>query len=514
MKKEYKIILLIILVGYILRVLPYLLGYPIPITDDSLRDFQHVQYLIENNRINLSTHYGTFPVLHLVIFGISKMGFDPMKAFLFVPQVFATLGIFFFFLFLKKYFPIRKSLFACFFIAVFGPHIYWSSQPVRETIGLFFFPLIIYLFDKELTNNKILTKILLLLSFILIILTHPWSTIMTIGFLLFAALFFYKDKLSYPLSLIAIFSILALSYWRLFFPYIFELISKPPDFIFQSLIALFVFIGVIFFLRRFDLNKLKNAPALIVSIAVILLFPLVLRLFIVFAYPPQIIISFVLFVALILVGFFYNRAENMNNLFKVNLFYAVFFIVTYIYVLNKLDTAYFLDPIRTVEFAIFPSSIAASFGFFWVGEKLKAKYFLPFLIVILTFLGTLIYPPIFIYKNNFENTPFYDIRSDIRYIPKEGFKLLDWAHAHGYSVLANSYVINAYQQIHYPRKGKELLLLTKGDYKISKLYSGYIKHKILGIPDPQNLIEKSNGSKRVYSNKWGALYEIANTNLP
>lgn len=507
MRKEYKIIALIIIVGYILRVLPYLLGYPIPITDDALRDFKHVQYLIENNRISLATHYGTFPVLHLVIFGISKMGFDAMKAFLFVPQVFAILGIFFFFLFLKKYFPIRESLLACFFIAVFGPHIYWSSQPVRETMGLFFFPLIIYLFDKEVTASKVLYKILLFFSFILIILTHPWSTIMTLGFLLFAALFFYKGRLSYSLSLIAIFSILALSYWCLFFPYIFELTSKPLGFIFQALIALLFFIGAVFFVRRFDLNKLKNAPVLIASIAIILLFPLVLRLFIVFAYPPQIIMPLVLFLALILSGFFCNRDKHMNNLFKINLFYVVFFIITYLYVLNKLNIVYFLDPIRTVEFAIFPLSIVASFGFVWVDEKLKVKYFSSFLIVILTFLGTLIYPPIFIYKNNFENTPFYDIRSDIRYIPEEGFQLLDWAHAHGYSVSANSYVINVYQEIHYPKKDKELLLLTKGDYKISKHYSSYIKHKILGIPDPQSLIEKSKGLKRIHSNKWGYLYK-------
>ena len=96
MKKEYKVIILIIIVGYILRVLPYLSGYPIPITDDALRDFQQVRYLMENNKINLSSACGAFPVLHLLVFGINKLGLDAMKVFLFVPQIFPTLGLFFF----------------------------------------------------------------------------------------------------------------------------------------------------------------------------------------------------------------------------------------------------------------------------------------------------------------------------------------------------------------------------------------------------------------------------------
>ena len=183
--------------------------------------------------------------------------------------------------------------------------------------------------------------------------------------------------------------------------------------------------------------------------------------------------------------------------------------IAYIYVINKLDIIHFWDPIRTLEFAIFPSSITAVYGLSWIGEKTKIKHSVPLLMVLLAFLGTLIYPSVFVYKNNFENTPFYDIRSDIRHIPKEGFELMEWAYDHGYSVRTNSYVITEYQNIFYPKKDKKLLLLTKFDRKISKNY-GYVKNKSLGIPNPQGLIEKSKGLKPVYSNRWGSLYQTGN----
>ena len=514
MKKVYKTILLIIIIGYILRVLPYLLGYPTPVTDDALRDFQQVIYLVENNKINLASSCGAFPLLHLLVFGISRLGFDVMKVFLFVPQIFASLGIFFFFLFLKKYFPVRESLFACFLIAVFGPHIHWSSQPVRETMGLFFFPLLIYLFDKELTDSKTSHKILLFISFALMTLSHHWSTFMALGFLFFATLFFYKNRLLYALLLTVIFSVLALFYWYFLASSLFGLILQPLDLLLRLLVTLLFFIGIIIFLRRLDLNKLKNTLTLTFSLIIILLLPLALKKVIVFAYPLQFLISFVIFIILILIGFFYNKDKNLDNLFKTNLLYLSLFIITWIYLLNRLDFVHFLDPLRLLEFAIFPCSIAASFGFFWIAEKAKTKYLLPFSVVILIVLGTLTYPPVFIYRRNFENTPFYDIRSDLRYIPGEGFELMEWAHDHGYSVRANNYVITEYQNTFYAKKDKNLLLLTKSDYKISENYSYYIKHKILGIPDPKILIEKSKGLKPVYSNEWGSLYEIEDTNLP
>ncbi len=315
-------------------------------------------------------------------------------------------------------------------------------------------------------------------------------------------MFVYKDRLIYAFSLIAIFSILSLSYWFFFSPFIFELISKMGNSIFYLLLSFSI---GLFLLRKFDLNKMKSSVLIVTIMLISLLFSfLILGKIIVFKYPVQILISFIPFFVLILIGFFNNKGKNLNNFFKISIGYFVIFLIGCILVLNKVIYCIKL-PVRILEFGIFPCSVIASFGFFQFKKKIKIKYLLPFSVITLIFLATLIYPTIFIYKKNFVNTAFYDIRNDLRYIPKQGFELIEWANQHGYSVRANNYVINEYQKVFYMKKDKELLLITSYDYRISENYA-YIKDNIGGIPNPQNLIEKAKGLKRVYSNEWGSLY--------
>jgi hypothetical protein len=122
MKSEYFIIGVIIIFAYLIRVLPYLLGYDLPFAEEGMRDYQQVLYLISHNAPNLFGSYfdyGAFPILHLIIFVFYKLGADSLCAFLFIPQAFAAAGIFFYYLFLRKYFKPKESLLACFLIAAF-----------------------------------------------------------------------------------------------------------------------------------------------------------------------------------------------------------------------------------------------------------------------------------------------------------------------------------------------------------------------------------------------------------
>ena len=292
MKKINKIIILIIVLAYLLRVLPYLLGYPIPITDDSLRDFQQVKYLIDNNRIDFSTEYGPFPVLHVLVYGVSKLGIDPMKVFLFVPQIFASLGILFFFLFLRKYFSSKISLLACFLIAIFGPHIYWSAQPVRETMGLFFFPLVIYLYDKVFIEKNSKDMFLLFVSFVLLIFSHHWSTLMTMGFLFFYNIFFInsRKKQIYSFIIVGAFSLLSILYWyfasKIVIILILKLFQIAIPFIFLSLI----FILFLFWIRKIDFDIFKNKYIFLASIIIAILVFLFFKSLTPFEYPIQMII--------------------------------------------------------------------------------------------------------------------------------------------------------------------------------------------------------------------------------
>ena len=518
-KKEKTLIILIIILAYLLRVLPYLSGYSIPFTEDGIRDFQQVKYLIDNNKINFTDsyyNYGAFPVLHLLVFGISKLGFDPLKVFLFIPQIFPSLGILFFYLFLKKYLSVKHSLLACFLISVFGPHIHWSSQPIRETIGLFFFPLIIYLFDREMTDENvrkgILNKILLAISMVLMILSHHWSNIMIIGWLLFYSLFFLKSNKKLPSALLVIgaFLILSLTYWYFAFSLAFTLVATP--FRVLSLISLIIgvfFIAGIFLLRRFNLNKIKNNHWRFISLALLTLLLLIIlgKKLIPLDYPLQIWMMFFIFLIFAFVGFFHNREQKMNDLALINIFYLIFWIIALsLCIFKERNLAQMpFDPFRTLEFAIFSVAPIAAAGFLTINKKIA--YLMPISVIILIFLATLIYPPIFIYKNSFANTIFYDIRSDIRYIPDDTRDLIHWANEHGYNVTSNIPEIRSYQATFYPTKKKKLALITTSDYSINENYH-YINDPILRNVHPEQWFGEIDDSTIIYSNEKGYLIPI------
>jgi len=506
MEKEYKILILILILAYILRVLPYLVGYDIPITDDSLRDFEQVKYIIDNNSINFNDHYGAFPVLHIIIFLISSLGANSLEVFLVFPQIFPVIGLLFFYLFLKKYFPEKQCLFALFLIAVSSFHIYWSSLPVRETMGLFFFPLTIYLFDKEVEKKGLFNKLLLFFSFILLIMSHNWSTFMALFFLFFYSIFFLKKR-TYAFSLVGIFIALTLLYWVFVFNFAFEIIFdilKPA-----IIVLLILFLVLALFTKKINLEKIKNARyAIIIGVILLILAILSIKLTS-FSYPIQAFINPVIILLFILVGFFSTNDEKIEKLLKIAIFYLIFLLlaIVYYYILN-VKTLYIIpfDALRILEFLIFPLSIIASYGFFIIYGKIKRKYLLYSIIIILIVFGTFIYPSIFIYKTNFYGTPFYDIRSDIRYIPEEGFELIEWANKNDYNVISNNYVIEEYQDIFYTKKNKTLILISEQDYKIEENYEK-IKDEKLGIPNPESLISKTANMTAIHSNEWGRLYQ-------
>ncbi len=513
-KKDTSILFFIVLLAYILRILPYLLGYSIPFTEDGLRDFQQVKYILDNNSIDFFQSYqsyGAFPLLHLIMAYVSKLGFDPMKVYLFLPQILASFGLIFYYLFLKKYFTSRQSLLACFLIAVFIPHIHWSSQPVRETLGLFFFPLIVYLFDKVITENIIRFKYLvpLLLSFILLVPTHHWSAIMTLTWLLAFSLFFINRLKRFFLAVILIFFFLSLNiiYWYFLFPISFVLITSLFAHInITQLISTAILLIFIAFFRLINLDFLKTPDIkrnsfLILVILVWLIAKNILPL----SYPLQIWAHFLFFLIFIYVGFFYTKDNFANKLLSVSIFYFFYILIVITFNTFQKVNIYSLpfDPLRTFEFAIFPLSILASLGLKKMSSKIKVSG--PIIILILIIGATFTYPPIFIYGNSFINTPFYDIRSNIRYISPGEMELIKWANEHNYSVISNRPEIRSYQDTMYLPNEKKLYLMTLSDEILRQKYN-YIHDPIIrvGIYPPKTI----NNNQIIYRNHDGWLINI------
>lgn len=492
LNSETAILAGIFLLAYVLRILPYLLGYNLPFTDDGMRDFDQILYIIENGRINFydtAFYFGSFPALHLLVFFISRLGFDPLTAFLFVPQIFPSLGLIFFYLFLKKYFPKKESLLAVFLIAIFGPHVHWSAQPVRETIGLFFFPLLIYLFDKVFSsfNSKSTPLYFVLLAgcFSLLIFSHHWSTLMVLLTLFVYSLVFLKKGkvIFYALGLLTAFFMAALTYWFLVFEMAYKLFTEATKF---SLLAPAVVITVfllIVFIEKFKgrLSLLKRTPFQISAFAALPLALIFGLHFLPVNYPIQIILPLVLYVLFLLVGFFYAAEKNINKFMFLNVIYVAFFIIAALY-FSAGETVFQMpfDPFRTIEFAIFPSSIIIAYGLM-VFKNHFPRAFVPVMLV-LVFLGSLVYPPVFISGKRLNGTPFYDVRSDIRYISTGAQKLINWAHDNYLSVYSPRPEVLMYQKVFHKPRQNNLILLTESDIFLKDNIT-LVNDPILKVPD-------------------------------
>src|SRR3989338_8427552 len=127
MQKNLKYLILILIATFLLRVIPYLNGYLYLLTNDSMLDFQQVQYLQNNNQLALYHPYGRSFTLHMIVYVVSEFsGISAWYIDMFIPQLISSLGLLFFHLFVRRYFEEKYSLIAMVFIATFGPNIWWS----------------------------------------------------------------------------------------------------------------------------------------------------------------------------------------------------------------------------------------------------------------------------------------------------------------------------------------------------------------------------------------------------
>src|SRR3989344_4718897 len=510
-QNEYFLIILIIILAYILRILPYLFGYHLPLTEDSMIEYQQILYLIKNNAINVNNQYALFPVLHILIYGLYSIGFNSYHTFMLLPPLIASCGLIFFYLFLRKYFDKKGSLISCLVIATFGFHIHWSSQSVRETLGLFFFPLLIYLFDNFIKKKSISSLFILLISYLIFIATHAWSNLMYLIFIFLWIVYQKMNKSDLILSILlyTVFLSTTILYWLFFYTNIFVVYHIKNIFI--TIPVGILSILFIIFLKLIYPKKLNNRYFLLI-LSLFLIIGAILSSFITsFRYPiHQLIILIILFI-LGLLGYKYQKNENSTKFFKIVLSSSIILILflAFMYLTFKFTgkSQFIVDPLRMIEFIIYPYSIFISYGILNILKRYKfnKKTFYVILTVSLIISGILFYPSIFIFHSKFENTPIYDIRNDVRYISPETINLIDYANKNGYEVISIRYIVNTYQKTFYKDKENIAALFTSEDKNILKYYN-LVNDEAKGVINPKDPYEYIKNLPILYKNNDGKLY--------
>lgn len=528
MKKEATTLItlfLIIFLAFVLRTYPYLNGYPYLVEGDSFNELMEAEFIEENHTVNWDDSYGIHPFLHLIVFVFSISGIPLWSLFHFLPQLISSLGILVFFLFLRKHLNERTSIIACFFLAVFGPNIWWGMQPVRESIGFFFLPLILIFFERELFNSSIKNKLLLALSFVFIILTHHWSGFIAFGFSLCFMAFLFPEKIKKIFFIAGIFFLLNFIYWFFLIGVIFIVWGGffpaiASGFIVFSLLLAIAFLFYRLFFKSnkkavffFFLNFLKKKKLFFVvfSIAFVLFFVLSHSIT-VFDYPLQVYLS--IYLLILFAGLGAGSLYSLDS----RLFKAVFSSILFLFVaslvffvLRKGIGFEFtsIDYFRTVEFSVYPIAFFASLGFQQVKLFFRNRFALYLALFLLAFAGLLIYPSVFVFRQTFEGTPLYDVRSDVKFISSAEANAMDWAESKGLYLVSVSRSFSWFSHYRNESIGKKAVYFSDKHYLLLANYAS-INDPELGMSDPLLVLEavKARQLPLIYSSDSGKIYLV------
>ena len=521
------IIIVILLMGFMLRIIPFLQGYTLLIGGDAKRDLVQTLYILQNGAIDWKDSYGAFPVLHLLVATASIIfSLDPELVSSFLPQLVTVLGLVFFYFLLREYFDLKISLLGLFFAAVFGPTIWWSAQGVRETIGLALLPLQMDFLSKSLKEDKVLHFICLYIVTIVLIFTHHWATFIVIITTGIFILYLYKRNVK---AWAYFFSMLILSclWWLIVMPFLFHLFEKALLIASTNPFLIFILLVIVSILFLFIFEKIKipsqtyfsrviesiTTDSLIFVLFYTSIFCIAVVLltfastFLVFEYPIQEYLS-------IFALFYLSGIGVILSLIKMEKRGYVF-IFSSIALFGIIISGFFIggnyvvfDPLRVIEFLPFYLAPFAAGGvvYFYTRFLYERVNLLIGLLCILAIFGLLIYPPIFLMQEhlNSENI-FFDIRDYIKYTPPEGIAALDWAENRG---------IYLYSQNYEHTREMDILF-----FNIEPLSEGYLSSVYDNIiMDSKSKIQITDisywaydasvliGKNKVYSNDWGDIY--------
>lgn len=510
---------LILILAFAVRTLPYATGYENLIMGDTIREYEQVLYILENEEINFGFIYGMYPAIHLLVAESSLLtSIDPNILFRFLPQFFAALACIAFFLLMKEAFNEKIALISSFLLAVFGPNLLWAMKPVRETLGLFIFPLILFLYWKAEQEDKYLIP--LVLVSILALFVHHWSLLLLLIFVGVFLLFSQNRKILF-IYLATVVSA---------FVYFYLSLNVLKN-IFQSLgalliaLAFFAFIYIIlsnicykaFPIEKFKRNIVKylttakegNNLWTLITICVSLLFIifLIIKEYLVYDYSLFFLSSIIILLIFTLLGIMPSLEDYPLESLGLIIVATIYFFM----VIFGLVTEYqYFDPGRIAEFIIFPLGIFAAMGIIHLvnyARDLRVRFSLLTLLFLFFFIsGLFAIPEVYITEAE------VDVRSYLQYVPTMGTEAIEWAYEGGSLLVTdNNYVMAIYDLLQYQEEQETnsyLAYVSLVDIEAAE-ENEQINVKGIGSEiDPEHLTLILSNDK-IYTNGWASLYKIS-----
>jgi len=369
----FRIISKILFISLILRASAYFIS-PYPVGCDPGGHAEYIEYFLHFNHVmvppDYSVYYCNYPIAHLLACASNLIGNISVKESMFIIGAVLALSTIFVYLIVKKITNnINLALLSMLLLNFADFHIQWSIEVIAMTFGIAIYAIIIYLILKTKEKHQLIYSSLLILFLFVIIWTHTVSGFIAlssviclyVGSLIYHGIY-VKHKhteLVVSLTFCMIFVVILIFRWMdPDYPFIesitkglvnslnteAEFLGRTLTITQQSWISLlnilgflvYVFFGIIGSLyclsRKYaDKTKVSLVFMLIVLYIVFLAFPLFgIRNIVPYRWPAFIYVSFVLFIAIGLIGFLSvlkNKKQKVSFVF-ILLFITSFFMTT------------------------------------------------------------------------------------------------------------------------------------------------------------------------------------------
>ncbi len=402
-------------------------------------EYGMVQRILAYQSLDPSVYPAQLPVIHVIVATISIFsGINPLDLLKFIIPALSVIGLFAVYRFTKDISSSTKTAFFAGILLLCGtPYLHWTTQGVRETMGIALFALVLYLSFTAILSHK---KSYLFVSLLLIgglVLTHDLSSILFLLVWIAVSLTFLylmcDMKNIRTTGLFSLFiastTVIIISIWgRGHSVWGYGSFSGLINTVFHSEYGIFLFILSLIVLYLVPL-KIPDKILVLRSIATKILIRknIIYAVFIigtvvssggvlnfilgkssfVLSYPLPMFFNGLCMIFLALIGLYYFLEIRRLHIL------AWISVLSLILVLSMSNIVPFVDPLRFMEFLYIPLAIIAAFGVTFIAGHLRLSKILPLILAVFVIISVATsFPPVVLLGNSFEQGhPLFDTRS-------------------------------------------------------------------------------------------------------
>ncbi len=405
---------------------------------DPWYDYGMIQQIITYQILNPSIYTSQYPVLHVLIVTCSFVSnVDPLSLQKFVIPTISLIGVYMVYKITQEISSAETAFFAGLLLLCGTPYLHWTTQGVRETIGLALFVLVLYICIRAIQYDS---KRYLFLSVLLIgglVLTHNLSMgIFLLVWLAFSLTFLYlvcdlkrmRKAVLFSLIITITSVVLMIGWWsaqREWVLYAFNGMMNRIFFcdygipFFLAIIILLCLIPLlvpekIHSLRSFVQHILQKKDVIYKIFILITVIGCIIVLYSILgnsvfsvSYPLPMLFNGICMVVFSLIGLYYFLDKDR---LPVLAWVAVLSVALILSLGNIIQIE---DRIRFIEFLYIPLSIIAAFGLSRIAQSMGSPRFFPILVTVFVVISVVTaFPSVVFFGQPFEpGHPLYDNRS-------------------------------------------------------------------------------------------------------